>query len=65
VEGGIELDEDLEELRIILEKISKMRDELYSVAENRSLSHPDLVKASQEMDELLNRYRLLLAKGNS
>lgn len=56
--------EDEKELRVILKRITEMRDKLYEISKIRCLSDPELVKASQEMDELLNKYRLLRQKRN-
>jgi hypothetical protein len=51
--------DDLEKLR---EEIEKLRAHLQKVAQNRQLTDPEVVGASQLLDAMLNEYEKLLGK---
>lgn len=40
----------------LLEMIEKLRQEMYILAEGRSLADPDVIEISQRLDRLLNQY---------
>jgi hypothetical protein len=55
--------DDLEEMRRLIEA---MRKRLHDTADGRCFTDPEVVKASQELNKVLNQYeRLLLRKCKS
>lgn len=43
-------------LREIESKIQELRAQLYEIARDRAFTDPDVIKASQKLDQVLNEY---------
>ena len=50
----------MDEVEEIIVLIEKMRKRLYDSARNKNLTDPEVTKASQELDNMLNEYAKLL-----
>lgn len=44
----------------ILNQIEVIRNQLNDLADKKELTHPEVVRLSQELDKILNKYHLLL-----
>lgn len=49
-------------LREIESKIQELRAKLYEVARGRAFSDPEVIKASQKLDQVLNEYEMFFKR---
>lgn len=55
--SGMIIIDEIEEIKAIIEKL---RDRLHGTVQGRCLTDPEVVKASQELNEMLNKYEKIL-----
>lgn len=47
----------------VLKMVEYLRQELYKAVQGRSLTDPEVIEVSQELDHLLNQYHCLSTRG--
>lgn len=52
----------MEEIHIILKKIEELRQKLNRIAAEKGVLDPDVLKLSQHLDEVINKYQRLMNK---
>ncbi|OCZ49847.1 aspartyl-phosphate phosphatase Spo0E family protein [Dehalobacter sp. TeCB1] len=52
----------MNETKKIINKIEKLRSKMAKVKNGKAFTHPEVVKASQELDIVLNKYQELIVR---